>query len=395
MSAKVGLTGAWFDPIDPRTWSGMFAHVIEELTSMGVYAGFRDAGPAPSLSRVIHSWLAIAGRDRGTWTLQPEMLAAARLSAPIVRRRPPDTAAAWIVPAGTVGRPVAAPEVAWCELSPAQLLTMGTKNAAAFGLTGVTPRQLRATCRTHLQLHRRAKASCTVSASAAQSLVADNGLAAVRVHVVGCGRNIEPTDTVSHDWSKPRFLFVGNDWNRKNGDAVIRAFRRLRTTMPVAQLDVAGGHPLLHEDGVNTHGPLRLDQAEDRARLAALFAGSTCFVMPSYAEPFGIVYVEAASFGIASIAGNIGGTTTSVGNAGVLVDPSDDTAILEAMQRLADPRCAAEMGARAAGRADQFTWRKVAERLLRATGLPAFDGRELAGFIEADPAGGELGENEP
>lgn len=380
----VGLTGAWFDPSDPRTWSGMFTGVITELTAMGVYAGFRDAGPAPVLSRVLHHWLDGSGRNRGIWTLRPEMLAAARLSAPLVRRRPPAHAAAWVVPAGTLGRPVAGPEVAWCELSPTQLLHLEPSAAAAFGLPGVTPRQLRAIAQSHLRLHRRAKASCAVSASAARSLITDTGLDPGHVHVVGCGRNIEPTGTVTHDWSTPRFLFVGNDWHRKNGDGVMRAFLRLRNAVPNARLDVAGGHPRLNEDGVTAHGPLRLDSIGDRQRLADLFAGATCFVMPSFAEPFGIVYVEAASFGLPSLAGNVGGTTTSVGDGGMLVDPADDAAIFSAMLRLADPACTTELGARAGRRAEQFTWRKVAERLLRATGLPAPDGRELARFIEAD-----------
>ncbi|MHB1710038.1 MAG: glycosyltransferase family 4 protein, partial [Acidimicrobiales bacterium] len=231
--------------------------------------------------------------------------------------------------------------------------------------------------------------------SAARSLVTDDGLDPGRVHVVGCGRNIEPTASVTHDWTTPRFLFVGNDWRRKNGDGVVRAFRQLRETVPSARLDVAGVHPRLDVDGVAVHGPLRLDRSGDRERLADLFAGATCLVMPSFSEPFGIVYVEAASFGIPSIAGNVGGTSTSVGAGGVLVDPTDDAAIVGAMRWLADPAVAAETGALAARRADQFTWRKVAERLVRAAGVAVPGGRELAGFIEADTAGVDLEDMQP
>ena len=38
--------------------------------------------------------------------------------------------------------------------------------------------------------------------------------------VVGFGRNCEPRP-VPRDWREPRFLFVGVDWQRKNGEAVV------------------------------------------------------------------------------------------------------------------------------------------------------------------------------
>ncbi|MGH9307615.1 MAG: hypothetical protein ACRD0I_12140, partial [Acidimicrobiales bacterium] len=102
--SQVGITGAWFDPLDPRTWSGMFARVIEEFENMGVYAGFRDAGPLAGASRALYHWMGLTGRAGGSWMLEPEMRAAAWLSIPAIRRRRPRNAGAWIVPAGTVGR---------------------------------------------------------------------------------------------------------------------------------------------------------------------------------------------------------------------------------------------------------------------------------------------------
>lgn len=381
----VGLVGAWFDPADLRTWSGMFAHVIDELQAIGVYAGFRDAAPVAPASRLVHRVLTAAGGSTGNLPLRTPMRLAARASAPVVRRRPPAAVDAWIVPAGTLGRPVTGPQVAWCELSPTQLARLGPAGATAFGLPGVSAGQLRAVVAAHRRLHRRARASCAVSFAAARSLVIDDGLDARRVHVVGCGRNIEPDGPVERDWSAPRFLFVGNDWARKNGDAVLRAFTRLRADHPGAHLDVAGGHPPLDVKGVIAHGPLRLDQPADRQRLQSLFAGATCFVMPSRAEPFGIVYVEAASFGVPSIGSASGGPITAIGDGGVLVEPGDDEALLAAMRRLADPAEARRLGQRALARSTRFTWRKVAERLYRATGLPAPDGVALAEFLDADP----------
>lgn len=213
------------------------------------------------------------------------------------------------------------------------------------------------------RLYHRAAVCCVGSSWAAESVVADYGVAPSKVRVVGRGHGY-PVERRDRDWSSPRFLFVGRDWTRKNGDAVVRSFAALRESVPTAQLDVVGSHPPIAEDGVRAHGPLRLDSPGDRARLEALYRRSTCFVMPSLVEAFGISYVEAGSFGVASIGTAVGGARTAIGSeGGLLVDPHDDGAILGAMRRLAVPEEAARMGSAAASRAELFTWRRVAERL--------------------------------
>jgi len=385
-AARIGMVGAWFDPTDARIWSGMFRHVIDELTAMGVFAGYRDVTPSVPAARLVHRWLRLTGRANASWTLRPEARLLAAVEGPWLRRRPPGDADAWIVPQGMVGRPVTGRSVLWCDLSPAQLLAAGPELAAGFGFPEVTARQLRAAAAAQLAQHRRAVVTCAVSHWAARSLVADHGLDAASVHVVGCGRNVDVAPPPARDWSTPRFLFVGNDWARKGGDTLLRCFARLRRERPDARLDLAGTHPPVDVEGVSGHGPLRFDQPASRARLERLFAEATCFVMPSRLEPFGIVYVEAAAAGLASIGTNRGGTATSIGDGGVLVDPNDDGALLDAMRRLADPTEAATLGACAQRRAEQFTWRKVAERLLRASGVTAGDDADLAPFVDQQPA---------
>lgn len=92
--------------------------------------------------------------------------------------------------------------------------------------------------------------------------------------------------------------------------------------------------------------------------------------MPSRLEPFGIVYVEAAGAGLPSIGTTAGGTATSIGDGGILVPPDDAAGLVGAMDRLSEPTTAWCLGGRARQRSAQFSWRKMAERVLRATGLP-------------------------
>ena len=129
--------------------------------------------------------------------------------------------------------------------------------------------------------------------------------------------------------------------------------------------------------GVTGHGPLRLDRPDEAARVSALFASATCFVMPSEVEPFGLAYIEAALAGVPSIATSVGGAGTIVADGtGLLVPPGDEAALLDAMRTLADPAVARRMGEAARERSRLFTWEKVGARLLRALGLPGGEGAE-------------------
>jgi len=163
---------------------------------------------------------------------------------------------------------------------------------------------------------------------------------------------------------------MGYDWERKNGPMVLRAFAQLKERMPNARLDLAGGHPRIEMDGVVTHGSLDISQPRDRAQAESLFEAATCFVMPSQLEPFGMVYVEAAAAGVASIGTTVGGARDVIGEeGGLLVDPSDERALADAMAMMCDPNQASTMGNAALKRSRLFTWRAVAERVARVLEL--------------------------
>ena len=210
---------------------------------------------------------------------------------------------------------------------------------------------------------------CTMSQAAADSIINDYGISPDKVHVVWAGRNCDPRP-VDRDWSKPHFLFIGYDWERKNGPLVLRAFARLREQFPDAQLELAGGHPRVDLAGVTAHGPLDLADAAGREKAERLFESATCFVMPSRFEPFGMVYAEAAAAGVPSIGSTGGGAADAIGDGGLLVEPGNESALLNAMVAMCDSGNAAMLGRSALARADLFTWTAVARRLVRVLALP-------------------------
>jgi glycosyltransferase involved in cell wall biosynthesis len=217
--------------------------------------------------------------------------------------------------------------------------------------------------------YERAVGCCVASRWAAESVVRDYGISPEKVRVIGRGHTHAPRP-VDRDWSVPRLLFVGKDWERKNLPAVLETFAELRRAIPSARLDVVSRFPARDQEGVTFHGPLGLDVPEQRRKVEALFESATCFVMPSRHEAFGIVYTEAAAAGIASIGTAVGAAREIIGDAGRIVDPHDRADLLAAMRELADPETAQRLGALAAQRSSLFTWRAVAARVARALGLP-------------------------
>jgi glycosyltransferase involved in cell wall biosynthesis len=229
-------------------------------------------------------------------------------------------------------------------------------------------------------IYESSRACCVASGWAAASVREDYAIPASKVHVVGFGRNAKP-DAVQRDWSVPRFLWVGADWERKRGQAVLDAFAEVKRLHPDATLDLVGGHPSVDMDGVTAHGTLPLSSTEGQRKYSELIRQSTCFLMPSTYEPFGIAYLDAGASGLPSIGTTVGGAADAIGGGGMVVDPDDEKALPAAMLELAHPGTARRLGERAEKRSELFTWRQVGERMLRALRPAGVDVERLAGFL--------------
>jgi glycosyltransferase involved in cell wall biosynthesis len=367
--SRVGVVAGYFDPENRRDWSGVPSSIVLELRRRGLYAGCRLAVPYVPAAKKIYAYRKHFSRH--LWTLCPEMRALGVLSEFVKRRRTPSDADAWLHFTGAYGPVVDGRYVTLSELTPSFLVDR-MQLASSFGYSRASKVQLRAAGRKQMAAYNKAYACCVPSRWSGDQLIRA-GVPGSKIRVVGYGPNLLLGAPEERDWSAPAFLFIGWDWQRKNGDAVVRAFVRLRELVPDAVLNVVGHHPPLHVEGVVGHGPLSAFDAAQCEGLAALFRVSTCLVVPSLVEPFGIVYVEAAHSGLPSIATSVGGTADSVGDGGILVDPEDDDGLFEAMRNLADPDTARELGARAARRAQNLTWEATTDRILEAAGLPTVD----------------------
>src|SRR5262249_34362936 len=104
-----------------------------------------------------------------------------------------------------------------------------------------------------------------------------------------------------------------------------------------------------------------------RSDAQSILNASDLFVLPSMAEPFGLVILEAMALSKPVIATNAGGPKEIVvpGETGVLVPPSDSGALATAiLNLLADPEGARVMGAAGGQR---YLERYTAERMAKET----------------------------
>ncbi len=364
------------DPTDPRAWSGVLAGISTGLSEAGadvVPIDARFPGASKLANALGMSWADAAANG---------VIAAAsgfKANRSIARAGRIDGVVA--IGSGFI-LSVDAPVVTMEDMTLALALHQNDPTYQALSKAGAERWRAR-----QKRIYEHGRACCVASAWAARSVHDDYGIPMDKIHVAGFGRNAEAGETTERDWSVPRFLFVGADWKRKRGAAVVEAFAAVRERHPTATLDLVGGHPPLELAGVTGHGALPLGSEAGRRKYAELLDRATCFLMPSTFEPLGIAYLDAGAAGTPSIGTTVGGAPDAVGPGGMVVDPGVEGALLDAMLELSVPETARRLGGLARVHSAQYTWQAVAERLLRALRPPGLDLDRLSPFLEASPPG--------
>jgi glycosyltransferase involved in cell wall biosynthesis len=106
-----------------------------------------------------------------------------------------------------------------------------------------------------------------------------------------------------------------------------------------------------------------LGEPNDRG-LVRLYNAADVLVAPSLSEGFGLTVLEAMACGTPVIASNVTSLPEVVGDAGVLVSPTNVDAIANAIQQLqTDSSCSDRLAEKGIERAKQFTWKKTGERI--------------------------------
>lgn len=205
-------------------------------------------------------------------------------------------------------------------------------------------------------------------------LIQQMQVAPERIAVVypGVSQRFQPlppdvTEPVRHRLNLPPefLLFVGTLEPRKNLVRLLEAIHRLASPLPLV---IAGRKGWLYEDMFTAVERLRLHDHVifkdfvDDADLPALYNLARVFVYPSLYEGFGLPALEALACGTPVVTSAVASLPEVVGNAAVLVDPLDSTAIAAGIAQALDQT--AHLRTLGPKQAARFSWEESAHTLI-------------------------------
>lgn len=161
----------------------------------------------------------------------------------------------------------------------------------------------------------------------------------------------------ANDFTQPfKILFIGGDFERKGGHDLLAVFLEQfahQTEGNLVELHLVTGaaiecdHPYVYiHRNIKAYTPQWL----------ALYHAANVFVMPTYSEPFGWVFIEALASGLPIIATDHNAIPEMVtqGETGFLIQPGDRTALAHSLRTLVDnPLLGRAMGAKGRQVAEQ------------------------------------------
>jgi glycosyltransferase involved in cell wall biosynthesis len=167
-------------------------------------------------------------------------------------------------------------------------------------------------------------------------------------------------------------LAVGTLEPRKNLPLLLRAYGKMVAETAVdAPLVLVGGKGWIYDEifaaieALGLREQVRHLSGISDEQLAHLYHAAGLLATPSKYEGFGLPALEAMQCGCPVIVSSSGSLPEVVGEAGLLLDPDDETAWAEVMARvLLDAELRAEMAADGRIRAAKFTWEKTARATL-------------------------------
>lgn len=197
----------------------------------------------------------------------------------------------------------------------------------------------------------------------AGSLRDDYGVYEERIAVVHPGIDVDRWEirrAQEREAGPLRVLFVGNRVWRKGLGALLEALERSSGEVVV---DVVTG-----DDDVPQRADVRVHRGLHAASdgLLRRFAAADVFALPTPADAMPWAITEAMAAGLPVLTTTVGAIPELVGDAGILVAPSDPRALGAALDRLiGDPALRRSLGARAAARArERFDRRRQLSRIV-------------------------------
>lgn len=160
---------------------------------------------------------------------------------------------------------------------------------------------------------------------AASSAMKDYDADPTKVKILPFGSNIDLKRTVgdiednNNKKSKSvcKLLFIGQNWERKGGEAALSIAKYLNEKYVKSELTIVGctlPQTASLPDFVHVHGFIDKSTAEGENLINKLYSESHFFILPTIAECTPVVFSEANSFGLPVITTSTGGISSIIRN---------------------------------------------------------------------------------
>ena len=215
-----------------------------------------------------------------------------------------------------------------------------------------------------------------------KNLASEKGCDNKKIHVINPGINEPQTITAEADYqakeifgnSEIKIITVSRFDKRKGIDFSLLALKNIQAIYPNFKYVIVGNG----DEEANLKKTVKVLNLENNVTFLkninfdlknALLKNSNIFLMPARiegtsVEGFGISYIEAASYGIPSIAGKDGGAPDAVldNKTGLLCNGYDHSEIYDALKNIIQNKKYLELGKNAKEFSKQFYWKEIIKK---------------------------------